>query len=253
MRVVVAGLGLIGGSVARGLTRAGHEVVGVDAAAVARRARRGGAVASTASRLESVAGGCDVVVLAAPPEANLRLLRRLAGAELPGLVVTDVGSVKAPICREAVRLGLGGFVGGHPMAGSERSGFGSSSAGLFRGRHWILTPGSRRASRLVRTLARSLGARPVVLDPLEHDRLMAFVSHVPQLLAWALASAARRDPVAGRRLMLAGPGYADMTRLARSPRGIWREILRGNRREVARALSALRRSLRQEEASGRGR
>jgi prephenate dehydrogenase len=250
MKVAVVGLGLIGGSVARGLTRAGHHVVGVDVAAVARRARRAHAVGSTFSRVEGLAGECDIVVLAAPPEANLRLLRRVAATALPGLVVTDVGSVKGPICREAARLGLDGFVGGHPMAGSERSGFAASSANLFRGRHWILTPAPRRASAMVKALARSLGARTVVMDPREHDRLMAFVSHVPQLVAWALHSVARADPVAGRRLGLAGQGYRDMTRLARSPRGVWREILRGNRREVGRALAALRRSLEQEQGEG---
>jgi prephenate dehydrogenase len=245
MRVAVVGLGLIGGSVARGLTRVGHHVVGVDVAAVARRARRAGAVGSPISR---VAGECDVVVLAAPPEANLRLLRRLARKAPSGLVVTDVGSVKGPICREAARLGLDGFVGGHPMAGSERSGFASSSSGLFLGRHWILTPGSRRAARVVRTLARSLGARTVVLDPLEHDRLMAFVSHVPQLVSWALRSAARKDAVAARRLGLSGPAFAGMTRLAASPRRLWGEILRQNRAELRRALRALHQALDREEA-----
>jgi prephenate dehydrogenase len=245
----VAGLGLIGGSVARGLTRAGHHVVGVDVLAVARRARRAGAVRATVSRVESAAAACDVLVLAAPPDANLRLLRRVAGLSLPGLVVTDVGSVKGPICREAARLGVRGFVGGHPMAGSERSGFASSSAELFRGRRWILTPGTPRALRAVGSLARSLGARTVVLDPGVHDRLMAFVSHVPQLLSWALASAARKDAVTAGRLALAGPAYADMTRLAASPRGLWSQILRQNQGEIRRALRALGRALDREAAA----
>jgi prephenate dehydrogenase len=157
-----------------------------------------------------------------------------------------VGSVKQPICREAARLGLAGFVGGHPMAGSEARGFGASSAELFRGRPWILTPGSGAAVRRVRGLVRSLGARPALLPAREHDRLMAFVSHVPQLVAWALHAAASRDPVATRRLGLAGPGYRDMTRLARSPRGVWREILGQNRGQVLRALAAFRRCLAEE-------
>lgn len=243
MRIAVVGLGLIGGSVARGLTRAGHHVVGVDVPAVRRRARRAGAVAATASRVEGVVQACDLVVLAAPPEVNLRLLRRVVRAAGPGLVVTDVGSVKQPICREAARLGLTGFVGGHPMAGSEAKGFAASSADLFRGRPWILTPSPDEALRKVRRLLRTLGARPALLTAPEHDRLVAFVSHVPQLVAWALHDAATRDPVAARRLGLAGPGYRDMTRLAGSPRGVWREILGQNRAEVARALAALRRRL----------
>jgi len=249
MRVAVVGLGLIGGSVARGLTRSGHRVVGIDVPAVRRRALRARAVAATASGVEDVVRGSDAVVLAATPEANLRLLRRVARAALPGLVVTDVGSVKQPICREAARLGLAGVVGGHPMAGSEAAGFGASSPDLFRGRPWILTPGPDRALRVVRALVRSLGARPALLSASEHDRLVAFVSHVPQLVAWALRSAARADPVAARGLDLAGPGYREMTRLAGSPRGLWREILRQNRAEVVRALAALERALDREMTS----
>jgi len=253
MRIAVAGLGLVGGSLARGLTRAGHRVMGVDALAVRARALRAGAVAVTAPRIEAAAKDCDVLVLAAPPEANLRLLRRVARVARPGLVVTDVGSVKAPICREAARLGLGSFVGGHPMAGSEGAGFSASSADLFRGRAWILTPVERsgRALRVVSRLVRALGARPVILPPGEHDRLVAFVSHAPQLVAWALAEASGRDAVAARHLGLAGPGFRDMTRLAGSPRGLWREILGQNRTEVARALAAFRRALRREEGARR--
>jgi prephenate dehydrogenase len=188
----------------------------------------------------------DVVVLAAPPRTNLRLLRRLAGVARPGLVVTDVGSVQGPICREAERLRLSGFVAGHPVAGNERRGFGASSAELFRGRVWVLTPvgEDRRALGLVRALVRAAGARPAVVAAGEHDRALAFLSHVPQLAAWALHGSARADGVAGRHLGLAGPGFRDMTRLAASPRGLWREILDENRVEVARALAAFRRALR---------
>ena len=182
------------------------------------------------------------MVLAAPPEANLRLIRRVAR---PGLVVTDVGSVKGPILREARRRGLTAFVGGHPMAGGERAGFGASSADLFRGRRWVLTPGGAPPAAVarVRAIVRAAGARPVTLDAAEHDRAAAFLSHVPQIAAWALLAAARGDAVARRHLAVAGPGFRDMTRLAKSPPRLWREILRQNRREVARALAALRAAL----------
>jgi prephenate dehydrogenase len=242
--VAVVGLGLIGGSLARALTRAGYTVVGVDRADVARRARRARAVARTAARLERAVAEADVIVLAATPAANLRLLRRVARAAPDGLV-TDVGSVKRPIARAAASLRVPRFVGGHPMTGSERSGFAASDADLFRGRPWILTPVRAAAAdmALLRRMVAAAGARPVTMTPAQHDRAVAFLSHVPQLAAWALRDAARGDRVTARRLGMAGPGFRDMTRLARSPRRMWREILDQNRDEVVRAVTAVVRRL----------
>jgi prephenate dehydrogenase len=242
--VAIVGLGLVGGSLARALTGAGYRVIGVDRRGPRRRARSLRAVAATRARLERAAAEADVVVLAAPPDANLDLLRRLARLARPDLVVTDVGSVKVSICREAHRRGLRTFVGGHPMAGNEGSGLASSSPGLFRGRPWVLTPAPPGALRVVRRLVRDAGGRPVVLDPAAHDRMAAFLSHAPQVASWAIAAAARADPVARRLRALAGPGFRDMTRLARGPRRLWRQILAQNRREVARALAAVGRGLR---------
>jgi prephenate dehydrogenase len=235
--VAVVGLGLVGGSLARALRGAGYRVIGVDRAHVCRRAKAAGAVVATFSDVGEAAAACDVMVLAAPPATNRALLRRLAPFDR--LVVTDVGSVKGPIVREARRLGLRRFVGGHPIAGSERKGFAASRADLFRGHAWTLVPGrDPRAFGVVRALVKAAGARPVRTSPAEHDRMLAFLSHVPQLVAWALMAAARGDAVAARRLGLAGPGFRDMTRLARSPRSLWRQILAENRPEVARALRA---------------
>lgn len=242
-RVAICGLGLVGGSLARALRARGYEVLGVDRPAVWRAARRAGAIAR-AVRLEAAAAEAEVVVLAAPPGANLRLLRRVAAIAGPGLVVTDVTSVKGPIVAEARRLGLRGFVGGHPMAGRERPGFAAATATLFRGRSWILVPGrDPRALRLVRRLVRDVGARPVAMAAAEHDRVVARLSHLPQIVAWALLALARRDARTRRRMALAGPGFRDMTRLARSPKGLWREILAANRAEVAHAVRELRAGL----------
>ena len=242
--IAIAGLGLIGGSLAKALRRAGYRVIGVDTPARVRAART--AISETAATVTDACGRADVLVLAAPPAANLRLLREAARAGADGLVITDVAGAKRAICAEAKRLRLRGFVGGHPMAGRERSGFAASSPDLFRGRAWILTPGrpADAATRTVARLARAAGARPAVLTPAVHDRVIAYLSHVPQLVSWAIASAARNDPVARRYLGLAGPGFASMTRLARSPRGWWREVLAQNAREVARARAGLLRELR---------
>jgi prephenate dehydrogenase len=242
MRLAIVGLGLVGGSLARALTRRGHRVVGIDTPAVRRRARRAGAVAETCARLEDALDAVELVVLAAPPDVNVSLLRRVARVA-PGHVVTDVSSVKLPICREAERLGLAGFVGGHPLAGTENAGFGASRADLFAGRPWALVGGRPASLRRVRRLVRHVGAKPLAVGPAEHDRAVAFLSHLPQLVAWALLDAARRDPVASRLRGLAGPGFRDMTRLAASPAGLWRQILRANATEVDRALEAFLRAL----------
>ena len=110
----------------------------------------------------------------------------------------------------------------------------------------MLTPegASARAVREVRALVRATGARPVAMTAARHDRVLAFLSHLPQVVAWALHEAAATDPAARRHLALAGPGFRDMTRLHRSPRALWREILAGNRDEVRRSLRAFARALR---------
>jgi prephenate dehydrogenase len=233
------GLGLVGGSLARALTAAGYEVTGIDWPLVVRTALRRRAITKGATRTEAGAAA-DIVVLAAPPATNLRLLRRLAKVARPGLVITDVSSVKGEIAREALRLRLEGFVGGHPMAGTEKRGFSASSAALFRGAAWWIVPArDARATRLVRAVVRAAGARPITTDAATHDRAMAFLSHGPQVVSWALVEAARGDAVARRHLRRAGPGFRDMTRLARSPRPLWKDILDANRVEVRRALAAL--------------
>jgi prephenate dehydrogenase len=244
MRVAIVGLGLIGGSLARALVARGYEVSGVDTAPARRRARAAGAIRHGLATPEAAAASTDLLVLAAPPRVNLALLCRVAPWCREGLVVTDVGSVKREIQKESERLGLSRFVGGHPIAGSEGSGFGASSSGLFRGHAWVLTPAADAgALRSVRRLVRAAGARPVLLDAADHDRTLAFLSHVPQVVSWALFEAAAGDRVTRRRLDLAGPGFRDMTRLAKSPRNLWRDILGNNQTEVARALRALEKAL----------
>jgi len=241
--IAICGLGLIGGSLARALSRRGYRVIGVDRARPLGRARAARAIAR-GMPLEAAVREADLVLLAALPEANLRLLRRIARLRRDGLVIADVTSVKRPIVREARRLGLSRFVGGHPMAGRERSGFAAARADLFRGRPFVLVPGpDPKALWTVRRIARDIGARPVSMSAAEHDRVMARLSHLPQLLAWTLFEAARSHAATRRRLGLAGSGFRDMTRLARSPRRMWREILAANRDEVSRALATLRRGL----------
>jgi prephenate dehydrogenase len=243
LTVAVVGLGLVGGSLARALSAQGYRVLGVDRKAVLTQARRAGAIAA-GTTLPLALRTADVIVLAAPPSVNRRLLARIAAVRRPGLLVTDVGSVKGPIVKEARRLQLDTFVGGHPMAGTEKAGFAASREDLFRGCRWILTPMQGRVPPALRRIIRDVGARPVVVSPEEHDRAVAFLSHAAQLVSCAVLAAARKDPVTRRHLDLAGPGFRDMTRLAKSPQRLWREIVRENATEVQRALSGIRAALR---------
>ena len=245
--VAIVGLGLVGGSLARALTAAGYRVIGHDRPPVLRQAMSARAIAVAARSVPLAVADADIVVLAASPRANRRLLPQVGRAARVGATLTDVGSVKRGICSDARRRGLDRFVGGHPMAGREASGFAASKPDLFRERRWILTPDADTAPgavRALRALVRAVGARPVLMPPAEHDRVVAFLSHVPQVVAWALFGAAKADRATARHLDVAGPAFGDMTRLARSPRALWREILRENEKEVTAALGALAAHLR---------
>ena len=208
--VAIVGLGLVGGSLARALSAAGYRVIGHDRPRVLRQALASGAIAVAARSVPLAVADADIVVLAASPRTNRRLLSQVARAARAGATLTDVGSVKRGICGDARRRGLTRFVGGHPMAGREASGFAASKPDLFHGRRWILTPdadASPASLRALRALVRAAGARPVVMTAAEHDRAVAFLSHVPQVVAWALFGAAKADRVATAHLDVAGTAW----------------------------------------------
>lgn len=236
-RIVVAGAGLIGGSVALGLRRAG--VTGPIEAFEPSRAGEARAVGAFTRVLdrplapEDVVDG-DLVVLAAPVGAIAETLREIGDAGGRDVVVTDCGSTKRTIMEAATALGAR-FVGGHPMAGSEASGAGAARAELFDGAPWALVGEDGEPMMRVNEVVRMLGAEPVRVSAEEHDRHVARVSHVPQLLACALARVSRQQdaPFAG------GPGLASMTRLAGSPWSVWRDILEANADAIDQPLGEL--------------
>ena len=236
--VGIVGLGLIGGSIGLGLRRRWPhiEVLGVDSPEVSVAAGRLGAITGQRDRLEQLKDA-DLVILAVPVPQIATLLEVVGRAELRG-TITDVGSTKRRIMA-AARDCASSFVGGHPVAGSAQSGIAHAQAGLFEHREWLLVPGhaEEAAVQRVERLALSLGAHPRRLDADAHDRLMAYVSHLPQILATALMTTAG-NAVGRDGLAAAGPGFADMTRLASSPAEIWRGILASNADFVAEALSA---------------
>lgn len=248
--VAIVGLGLMGGSLARALTasRARVRVRGWSPDDEEREAASAaGVVEEAPARLEEALDGAELVVYAAPLEATRELIRR--GTLPHGAIGTDVCSLKAPILQAAAAAGVAErFVGGHPMAGSHRSGWRPSRPDLYRGARVWLVPANASdderqqagATGRIAALWRSIGAEPRTIGAAEHDRLMAWASHLPQLGSWALARALREHGVAEDRL---GPGGRDATRLAESPVGLWLELLGWNREADLLALDALWRSI----------
>lgn len=242
-KIAIIGLGLVGGSLALAARRAWPTslVIGVDDNEVLEKAMIAHAIDVAADDL-IVIGEADLVVLAAPVRENIALLERLADyIERPALV-TDVGSTKRAIVEAARSLPPRfTFIGGHPLGGAARAGIEFARPDLFTGRPWIFTPDSDRTSTALERLfafARALGATPRTLTPAGHDKLLAYVSHLPQLTASGLMQIIGEG--AGEEgLSLSGRGLVDTTRLAASPAGIWRDICSTNADEIGAALDRL--------------
>lgn len=238
--VAILGLGLMGGSLARDLHALGHRVLGHDRdpATLATAMGEGFVDVALTPDLAGIEEA-DVVVLAVPVASAPGLLRHIA-ARSGDAVVTDVGSTKRSVLAAAAAAGLAHrFVGAHPLAGDHRSGWGASHAGLFRGATVFLCPalGTRpEALERADALWRSVGAEPHVTDAAGHDRLMAWVSHLPQAAASALVLALARSGLQADAL---GPGGRDTTRLAASSPEIWSDVLLDNADEVGAVLAAL--------------
>lgn len=235
MNVAVIGLGLIGGSLLRALAAAGHDVTGFDADP-ATRALAAAADHPVAGSAAQAARAADVVVLAVPLTALPDVLADLAGH--PGLI-TDVTSVKTPVLDLARKHGLPRFVGGHPMAGKETSGFAAADPALFAGCVWVLglEPETPLDDWLtLAALCTTLGARVVPATASEHDRAVAQVSHVPHLLAAVLARQLAGNPLAGA---LAAGSFRDGTRVAATRAELTAAMCGGNATEVEHTLQAV--------------
>ncbi len=242
-RVAVVGTGLIGTSVALAAARAGAVVTGWDADpdVSARAAALAGFRA--AASIEDAVASARIVVVATPIPTIAALVTACLEAS-PDAIVTDVGSVKTVLVRETVAMAppgdLARFVPGHPMGGSERSGPDHASASVVDGIVWAITPHGASDPVAVEELeawTASLGARPVRLDPDRHDRLVAFVSHLPQVASTALMSlAATEEADEPEILLLAAGGFRDLTRLAASNPALWSDILLANRLAIGEAI-----------------
>lgn len=242
--VAIVGVGLIGGSFALALRKAGFagRIIGVSSPETIAKAKEMGVIDQGASVGEA-ASVADLVYLAQPIQVMLSTLHMVDTHVRPGTLITDAGSTKREIVRRAAKDVLRGvFLGGHPMAGKESSGIASADANLFQDRPYVLTPVEGLESSPAGPVAeelkdylREMGARLVLLDPEEHDRLVATISHLPQLLSTALGAVLAGEPDAAQ---VAGPAAADMTRLAMSPYRIWQDIFATNAGPIDEVLSA---------------
>jgi prephenate dehydrogenase len=242
----IIGLGAIGGSLARQGKLAGvRTIVGWSPEPAERAlAAQQGALDDAPARAGDVARVADLLVLAAPPAANLAQLDAIVPHLKPGALVTDVGSVKRGIVARAEQLGIGSrFAGSHPLAGTHKHGFEASRADLFRGAVVYVTPcsaGADAAREIAHFWKDVLDAQPVVLDAARHDAQLAATSHVPQVVASLLGDFLARHAPPGSSF---GTGAADTTRLAASEPALWTEILLMNRDEILPALRGLEESL----------
>ena len=242
-KIGIVGLGLIGGSIALAARQIWPSalVIGVDNKDVLETAMRLHAIDVAADDL-IVLAEADVVILAAPAQQNITLLGDLDENVRQPAIVTDTGGTKRAIVDAARGLPPRfTFVGGHPLGGAAKAGLEHARPDLFTGRPWLFTPTGDAHGAAVEKLsafARAFGAVPHVLDPIAHDRMLAFLSHLPQLTASALMDVVG-DAVGESGLALAGRGLADTTRLASSPPEIWRDIAVTNADELGPALDAL--------------
>ena len=258
-RIAILGTGLLGTSVGLALRAAGFRgsIVGWN------RSEEQGQLALTMGAIDllatdplQLARESEVVVLAVPIYATLDFMEKLAGVLGSDHLVTDVGSTKRVISEAAARLyntpERAAFLPGHPMAGKERSGAALADAELFRGAVWLFTddPDCRRSAHSIelvrgwRELVAAMGAKTIDLDPVRHDELVAWVSHLPQFVATALSALLQEEVGDAPELKdVGGRGLREMTRLGASPYSMWRDIAYTNTEAIEAALHALEQRL----------
>ncbi len=246
-KIAVLGVGLIGGSIGLAARRRlDAEVVGYGRTpATLERAVELGALDRGAGSIAEACEGAEVVFCAGPVGALPAQARAALAASGPETVVTDVGSTKGEL---VAALGADErFIGGHPLAGAETAGVENARADLFEGARWYLTPTDRSSGLLYDRLQRTvsgLGARPQAIDAAAHDRLLATISHLPHVVANALAAEAAAElSREAERMPEVGPSFRDTTRVAGSNPAIWADIFASNREAVADSVEAVARRL----------
>jgi prephenate dehydrogenase len=251
-RLVVIGVGLIGGSVAAALRRAGkvRRVIGVGRGrANIARALELGVIDDAIEDIAAAVKGADAVLIAVPVQQNVQVLGALADALAPGTLVTDAGSTKRDFVaalRRIVSQHLASVVPGHPIAGAELTGVDAASAVLFDGRNVVLTPleeNQTAAVDRVEAMWKACGARVSRMTPERHDHVFSAVSHLPHMLAYTLVHMIATRPDAEALFGFAASGFRDFTRIAGSSAEMWRDIALANRDALLADIEAYQQQL----------
>lgn len=240
------GLGLIGGSIARAIRQnlPQSQIIAYDINAdTLREASQCGVANTVTTKIDASFSTCDYLFLCAPVQKNDENLSAVKEILSPKTLLTDVGSVKSEIHKEIKKAGLEGqFIGGHPMAGSDRVGFINSKAVLLENAYYILTPTASVPENKVtdyKNLVQQLGAIPLILDPAQHDYVTAAVSHLPHIIAASLVNLVRdKDSADGLMKMIAAGGFKDITRIASSSAAVWQQICLTNTENISTLLSS---------------
>jgi prephenate dehydrogenase len=248
----VIGCGLMGGSFALALKKAGlvKRVVGYSKSpSTTELARKMGVIDVVAESALLAVAGSDIVLLAVPVSASEATFKAIRHLVEPGVLFMDVGSTKRDVvdaARRVLRERIGSFVPAHPIAGKEAAGIQHADALLYSGRQVILTPLPQTSAEMVQKATDAwsgIGAQVLKMSAENHDAAFAAVSHLPHLLAFAYFSAVTNQPAGKDFLSLAGPGFRDFTRIAASDPTIWRDILLTNREEVLKQASRFRHTM----------
>ena len=246
------GCGLMGGSFAMALKRAGlvKRVVGYSKSpTTTERARQMGVIDIEAPSALLAVSGADIVLIAVPVAATEATFKAIKHLVTPNMLIMDVGSTKRDVidsARRALREHIGLFVPAHPIAGKELSGVEHADADLYAGRQIILTPIERTNTAQLQKAVdvwTALGCRVLQMTPEQHDAAFAAVSHLPHLIAFALMNAISGQPQGKDYLSLAGPGFRDFTRIAASDPKVWRDIMVSNREELLAQSKIFQRTL----------
>jgi prephenate dehydrogenase len=248
----VIGCGLMGGSFALALKRAGlvKRVIGYSKSpSTTERAKKMGVIDDTAESALLAVSGSDIVLMAVPVSASEATFKAIRHLVEPGVLFMDVGSTKRDVvdaARRVLKERVGSFVPAHPIAGKEVSGVSHADASLYAGRQVIITPLPQTDPDLVQKATdvwSAIGAQVLRMTPENHDAAFAAVSHLPHMLAFAFFNSVAKQPAGRDFLSLAGPGFRDFTRIAAGDPEVWRDILMSNREEILKQSMRFRHTL----------